>query len=95
MIRVLLLLIGGLMTSALMLVTSQYHARSYYVAIERERSAARSLEMQWRQLQIDQTEYARHAHVEKVGREQIGLVPTRPDRTLFLTPAGVEAPGEP
>ena len=88
MLRLLRLSVGGLMASALMLVTSQYHSRSLYMELERARNAERALQMEWRQLQLEQTEQARHARIDQIARQQLGLEPITPARTLYLNQPG-------
>ncbi len=73
-----------LMLSAISLVTARYQARQLYVELDRSRSAARDLDITWRQLQLDRAEHARNAHVDKVARESLKMISIVPDRTIYI-----------
>lgn len=82
MIRVALIVL--LLASAFSLVTSQQRARRAFVDLERAHAQERQLEQDWSQLQLAQTEAAKHALVEQVARQQLGMRPVTPDRTQYI-----------
>ncbi len=51
---------------ALGVVTSQHHARKLFVELEHEQEVTRSLEVEWGQLQLEQSTWAKHARIEKL-----------------------------
>jgi cell division protein FtsL len=60
-----------------MLVTSQHQARKLYVELQKEQELARQLEIEWGQLQLEQSTWATHARIEKIAARNLGMrVPT-------------------
>ena len=55
MTRLTLCLLGLLAACALGLVTSQHHARKLFAELEREQARAKSLEVEYDQLQLEQS----------------------------------------
>ncbi|MEP6942787.1 MAG: cell division protein FtsL [Betaproteobacteria bacterium] len=58
---------------ALSLVTSRHQARTLFVDLEREQARSRAYEVEYGQLQIEQSTWAMPARVEKVAREQLRM----------------------
>ena len=73
MARVTLLLFAILIGCALALVTSQHRARKLYVELQKEQELARSLDVEWGQLQLEQSTWAMHARVEKIAANALGM----------------------
>jgi len=73
MVRLNLLLLAVLVACALSLVTSRYQARKLFVELEREQALARSYEVEYGQLQLEQSTWGMPSRVEKVAREQLKL----------------------
>jgi cell division protein FtsL len=72
-----LILLGILVGCGLMLVTSQHQARKLYVELQKEQELARQLEIEWGQLQLEQSTWATHARIEKIAARNLGMrVPT-------------------
>ncbi|MFM1989152.1 MAG: cell division protein FtsL [Pseudomonadota bacterium] len=93
-------LIAVLMTCALLLVTSQHRARKAFIELERAQAMARKHEVEWNQLQLEQTQLAKHSRIDAVARRELKMQPVTPERTLYVNaPAGVhgaaaaQAPG--
>ena len=55
------------------LVTSRHQARKLFVDLEREQARSRSLDVEFGQLQIEQSTWAMPARVEKVARDQLHM----------------------
>lgn len=72
---------------ALMLVTSQYQARRLFIELERAQSQTRQIEIEWAQLQLDQSTLGKHARIEGNARRDLNMVPVTPARTQYLTVA--------
>ena len=70
--------------SALSLVNAQYEARRLFIELERAQSAARQLDIEWSQLQLDQSTLGKHARIEASARSDLGMVPVTPARTQYL-----------
>jgi cell division protein FtsL len=71
--RINLLLLALLVVCALSLVTSRHQARKSFVDLEREQTQARAYEVEFGQLQIEQSTWAMPARIEKIGREQLHM----------------------
>lgn len=81
-------LTAALVLCALALVNAQYRSRSLFIELERAQSAARQLDIEWAQLQLDQSTLGKHARIEATARRELGMVPVTPERTQFLTVGG-------
>jgi cell division protein FtsL len=84
MTRLTLCLLGLLAACALGLVTSQHHARKLFAELEREQARAKSLEVEYGQLQLEQSTWAMHARVERLARERLRMRPPEPARMQVL-----------
>lgn len=62
-----------LVVCALSLVTSRHHARKLFVDLEREQTLSRAYEVEFGQLQIEQSTWAMPARIEKIGRERLHM----------------------
>jgi cell division protein FtsL len=88
MIRLNLTLFAVLIVCSLALVTSQHRARKLFGELEREQEAAKQLEVEWGQLQLEQSTWAMHARIEKIAgstlrmrtplQSQVRVVPADP-----------------
>ena len=87
MARLNLILLAVVVAFALSAVTSNHPARKLFTALEREQSRMRDLEVEWGQLQLEQSTLAAHARVEKLARDKLGMRPPAPGQIL-----SVEAP---
>ena len=74
MVRLNMILVVLVLASALGVVASQHQARKLFIELEREQSRARALEVEWGQLQIEQSTWAGHARIEKAARERLKMV---------------------
>lgn len=59
--------------SALGVVSAQHESRKLVTAYERERDSMQKLDIEWGQLQLEQSTWANHSRVEKVAREQLRM----------------------
>jgi cell division protein FtsL len=79
-----LLLLCTLVACALSLVTSRHQARELFVALDREQARARAFEVEYGQLQLEQSTWATPGRVEKVAREQLGMDLPAPGRIQIV-----------
>jgi cell division protein FtsL len=88
MTRVNLLLLAVLIACSVSLVASRHQSRKLFVELEREQARARAYEVEYGQLQLEQSTWSMPARVEKVARDQL---------RMQVPPAGrvevVEIPG--
>ncbi len=86
MVRLVIVFAVLLMISALSLVTARFQSRELFVASERLAARAHELDTEWRRLQLERAELARNVRVDQVARNELGLMPATPDRTIYLRP---------
>ena len=82
--RINLLLLAALVVCALSLVTSRHQARKLFVDLEREQTRGRAYEVEFGQLQIEQSTWAMPARIERIGREQLHMQLPGPARIELL-----------
>lgn len=87
MARLNLILLALAVALALSAVSANHQARKLFAGLEREQSRMRDLEVEWGQLQLEQSTWAAHARVEKIARDKLGMRPPAPGQIL-----SVEAP---
>lgn len=75
MARVTLILLLLALVSALATVSSNHRARNLFTELEREQTRMRNLEVEWGQLQLEQSTWAGHARVEKIARDKLRMKP--------------------
>ncbi|NYT79659.1 cell division protein FtsL [Alcaligenaceae bacterium] len=93
MIRLSFLFAALLTISALSLVTARFQSRQLFVKLDRLEDKARQLDTDWRRLQLERAELQRNVRVDRSAREELGMVPTTPDRTLYVEGPQPSAPG--
>ncbi len=74
MLRLNLALIAIVLASALGGVASQHKARKLFTELEREQERMRQLEVEWGQLQLEQSTWAANGRVEGVARDTLHMV---------------------
>jgi cell division protein FtsL len=84
--RISAVLTVALVLCALFVVNAQYQARRLFIELERAQAAARQLDIEWAQLQLDQSTLGKHARIEANARHDLNMVPVTPARTQYLTP---------
>jgi len=85
--RINLFLLLALTACALGLVTSQHKARKLFAELEQEQERAKQLDVEWGQLQLEQSTWAMHARVEKIARERLRMSVPDATRTQMVMPA--------
>ena len=91
MARINLVLLVLLTACALGLVTSQHKARKLFAALEREQEHAKQLDVEWGQLQLEQSTWAMHARVEKIARSRLHMRVPDAQHTQVVVRAAAEA----
>ncbi len=71
--RLQLILLMAVVLSALAVVTSQHQARKAFIALQQAQQQQRRLDVEWGQLQLEQSTWARHERVEKIATEQLQM----------------------
>ena len=84
MIRADAFLVAIAVASALGVVSSQHQARKLFSELAREQSRAHQLEVEWGQLQLEQSTWASLARIEMVAREKLGLQEPAPGHAFVV-----------
>ena len=85
-----LILLGILVVCALMLVTTQHQARKLYVELQKEQELAKQLDIEWGQLQLEQSTWATHARIEKIAAKSGLRIPSTARVQVIGPIAGTE-----
>jgi len=83
--RTILSLVSLLMVCALLLVNSQFQARRLFIALESSQLRQKELETEWSQLQLAQSNLAKHERVDALARTSLGMLSPGAGKTQYLT----------
>lgn len=83
-----MLLAALVVLCSLALVNAQYKSRHLFIQLERLQQEARQLDIEWSQLQLDQSSLTKAERIEQIAREELNMVPVAPERTQYLTEGG-------
>jgi cell division protein FtsL len=86
MTRLNLILLSIIVISALAVVSSNHRARKLVTEYEREQAHMRDLEVEWGQLQLEQSTWATHARIEQIARDKLGMHPPRQQQVMVIEP---------
>ena len=84
MTRLNLLMLAMAVLCALGVVTSQHKARKLYMELDHEQELQRQLDIEWGQLQLEQSTWAMHSRVDKIARERLAMQVPEPRRITLL-----------
>lgn len=90
MVRLNLTLLAILIACALSVVSSQNKARKLYVELQKEQELAKQLDVEWGQLQLEQSTWAMHGRIEKIATQQLNMRVPSAKRTQIV-PAAAES----
>ena len=79
-----MLLLILVIASALGVVTSQHKARKLFVELQKEQETARQMEVEWGQLQLEQSTWAMPTRVEKIAARQLQMQQPKSERIQFV-----------
>lgn len=86
MARVNLILILIALACALSAVSANHRARKLFTELEAVQKRMRDLDVEWGQLQLEQSTLAAHVRVEKAAREKLGMKPPAPGQIISVEP---------
>jgi len=79
------LMIGAaVVVSGIAAVYAKHETRKLYTELQALHQERDQLEMEWGQLQIEQSTWSTHARVERLAREEIGMGEPRPEQLRML-----------
>jgi cell division protein FtsL len=88
MVRANLLLLLIAIACSLSLVTSRHQARKLFVELERAQAQSRAYEVEYGQLQLEQSTWATPSRIEKIAREQLQMQLPGSGRVELVTGGG-------
>lgn len=77
-----------LVACGLSVVNARYQARHLFIDMERLQAQQRQLDIDWSQLQLDQSTLGKNERIEEIARTQLDMAPLSPARTQYLTEGG-------
>lgn len=78
-------LAAGVIGSGLALISAKHDARQLFVELERLKAQRDQLQIEWGQLQLEQSTWATHARMEDLGRGELALVTPAPQEIVLLS----------
>jgi cell division protein FtsL len=78
------LLLVAVVMCASSVVTSQHKARKLYIELQKEKEYAQQMEVEWGQLQLEQSTWATPARVEKVATQQLKMQLPKKGQVRFV-----------
>lgn len=90
MTRLNLILLGILVLCALGVVTAQHQARQLYAELQHDQEAAKQMNIEFGQLQLEQSTWAMHARIEKIANERLHMKVPEPSR-IHIVPVSPAA----
>jgi cell division protein FtsL len=93
--RLNLALLAVLLVCALSVVTSNHRARLLFVDLGREQNRMHDLDVEWGQLQLEQSTWANPVRINKIAREKLGMHPPAAESVVSLDAAAVQGKVKP
>ncbi len=84
-----LILFAVLLACALSVVTSQHKARKLYIELQAQQNQAKQYEIEWGQLQLEQSTWATHARIEQIAASHLQMKVPETTRTQVIQPEAV------
>ena len=73
---------------ALSVVNARYQRNLLINDLEKLQTQQRQLEVDWSQLQLDQSTLGKNERIEQIARSELNMMPLSPARTQYLTEGG-------
>lgn len=80
------LLILAVIGSALGVVYAKHQSRKLFVALQGLEAERDEMNIEWGQLQLEQSTWATHGRVEELAREQLKMTTPAPDSVVIVWP---------
>jgi cell division protein FtsL len=79
-----LLLVVVVVVCALSVVTSQHKARKLFIELQKEKEQAQQMDVEWGQLQLEQSTWATPARVERVAVQKLQMQLPKNGQVQFI-----------
>ena len=86
MARLNLLLLTIVVACGLATVNANHRARKLFTSLEKEQQRMRALDVEWGQLQLEQSTWAAHARIERIAKERLQMKAPLPAQIMALEP---------
>ena len=86
-----LALVLVLVACSLGVVTAQHKARKIFIELQQEQESAKKMEVEWGQLQLEQSTWAMHARIEKIATAYLQMQVPDTSRIQVVHPAATRA----
>jgi cell division protein FtsL len=84
-----LILLAILLCTALGAVTSQHKARKLYIELQQQQEQAKQYDIEWGQLQLEQSTWAVHSRIEQIAASQLQMKVPDASRIHVIQTGGV------
>lgn len=81
-----LILFAVLIVCALGTVTAQHKARKLYIELQHQQDQAKQYDIEWGQLQLEQSTWAMHARIEQVAGNHLRMRVPEPAQIQIVAP---------
>ena len=82
----LVILLGLMIVSSVGVVYAKHQGRKLFVELQALGEARDSMDIEWGQLQLEQSTLTTQGQVERAGRERLGMVNITPERMVIVKP---------
>ncbi len=86
-------LLALVIAAALGVVDSQNQARKLFVSLQQEKEEARQMEVEWGQLQLEQSTLAAPARVERIASQQLQMQLPKKEQIRFIRMGQISSSG--
>jgi cell division protein FtsL len=80
------LLVAGVLASALGTVFAKHESRKLFVQLQDLEGARDEMNIEWGQLQLEQSTWATHGRIEKLARTRLEMVTPAADAVVIVRP---------
>lgn len=84
--RLNMVLILVLLACSLSTVSSNHRARKLFTELEATQRSMRDLDVEWGQLQLEQSTLAAHVRIEQAARQKLGMRPPAAGQIITVEP---------
>ena len=78
------MLVLAVVLSALGVVYAKHQSRKLFIALQSLEAARDEMNIEWGQLQLEQSTWAAHARIEKLAREKLAMRPPLPGQVIAI-----------
>lgn len=82
------ILFALLLLCGLGVVTSQHKARKLYIELQQEQNLVKQYDIEWGQLQLEQSTWAVHSRIEQIASSQLQMRVPESARVRVIQPGG-------